>query len=162
VVALILERDIRTLRQPKGRDTYGPSLGDAGAVGGVSAMGRRKPSDLAMPVRDKMARTAWACPADTGRASFQKDEGVGVPFGKGDGETAGAVPGATILGGDWLCSWAMDGQRWACTAGGMLQDPFLELICPCCLCGVRNERHTSRTIYPSLCGFDTGVQILRP
>lgn len=32
--------------------------GDAGAVGGVSAMVRRKPSDFATPVLDRMACTA--------------------------------------------------------------------------------------------------------
>ena len=157
----MLERDIRTLRQPKRRDTYGPSLGDAGAVGGVSAMGRRKPSDLAMPVRDKMARTACACPEDTGRASFQEDEGVPVPFGRGDLETAGGVPDATILGGEWL-SWAMDGQRWACNCWRDAAGPLFSAYPPVLSCSVQNERHTSRTIYPSLCGFDTGVQIRRP
>jgi len=47
--------DIRTLCSLRKGDTYGPSLGEAGAVGGVSAMGRRNPSDLASPVRDKIA-----------------------------------------------------------------------------------------------------------
>jgi hypothetical protein len=54
------------------------------------------------------------------------------------------------------------GNDGRATAGGMLQGPCLVLIRPCYLCSVRNERHTSRTIYPSLCGFDTGVQIHRP
>jgi hypothetical protein len=50
--------------------SYGPRRGEAGAVGGVSAIGRRKPSDLATAVLERMARTTSACPEELGRDSW--------------------------------------------------------------------------------------------
>lgn len=89
------------------KDTYGPSLGEAGAVGGVSAMGRRNPSDLATPVRDKMARTAWAWPDEVGRGSFEEVE---VPFARGDLGGVWVSPELISFGGSWRRSSAIEGQ----------------------------------------------------
>ena len=94
-------------------------------MGGVSAMGRRNPSDLARPVRDRMARTACACPDDdAGRVSF--DEHMAVPFVKGNVVVVAEAPlEVIILGESWLCSSAIEEQNGADeTAGRMPQDVF--------------------------------------
>jgi len=69
VVAFILEDESANSKQDWVRGTYGPIRGDVGAVGGVSAMGRRKPSDLTAAVLERIARTASACPEEMGRVS---------------------------------------------------------------------------------------------
>jgi hypothetical protein len=70
-------------------------------------MGRRKPSDLATPVRDKIACRAWAWPDDDGRGSFEEED---VPFARGSLAGAGVSPELIIFGGSRRCSSAIERQ----------------------------------------------------
>jgi hypothetical protein len=54
VVAFILRLKLAPILMGE-EATYGPIRGEAGAVGGVSEIGRKNPSDLAMPVRERIA-----------------------------------------------------------------------------------------------------------
>lgn len=96
-------------------------------------MGRRSPSDLARPVRDKMACRAWAWPDDGGRGSF---EVVDVPFARGKLAGRAISLELIIFGGSLRHSSAIEGQGFSQLPQTMVASSFffpfgLVLIRPC-------------------------------
>jgi len=62
---------------------YGPRRGDAGAVGGVSTMGRKNASDSATPALERMACTASECSSERVCGISPEDLADAVPLTKG-------------------------------------------------------------------------------
>ena len=91
VVAFILPPNQHKRYKKYGEGTYGLRRGEVGAVGGVSEIGLRSPSDLATLVRDSMAavpggRRVGMCedPWDGERVSRIVGAAEEVPFERGD------------------------------------------------------------------------------
>src|SRR5277367_2813477 len=99
------------------KGTYGPRRGDAGAVGGVSTMGRKNGSDFATPVLERMACTASECSPERLCGISPEDVADTVPLVKGGlvkvGNCEGFAEDDAVIRGVSFCpvSLAMQRQR---------------------------------------------------